>query len=285
MMRIQQRMLVLALVTILLVSGCVAQASPANETAQALPTVTFTAVDYAYEGPDEISAGPTSVTLINKGETAHHLQLARLPEAMTAADIFALFQENPPAAIGALTFVGGPGLLDPGLQQEVVIDLLPGAYLALSFVLDDAGVPYLAKGMAKPFTVVATAAERATNAYTMTADGVAQLLDFSFVLPAVINAGEQIWQVVNEGHEPHEIMVMRLADGKTVSDALAFLHAPTGQPPYTSIGGFQAIMPGQTGWLKLDLAPGNYVAICYIPGSATGELHFDMGMVQPFTVQ
>jgi uncharacterized cupredoxin-like copper-binding protein len=143
----------------------------------------------------------------------------------------------------------------------------------------------MARGMAMPFTVVAATNTADVTTPPVEAHGTAQLLDFSFVLPAAIAAGEQVWQVVNEGQEPHEIMVMQLADGKSVSDALAFLHAPTGTPPYASIGGFQAITPGQTGWLKLDLAPGNYVAICYIPGAATGELHFDMGMVQAFTVE
>ncbi len=200
-------------------------------------------------------------------------------------EIFTLFQENPPAALQALTFVGGPGLLDPGRRQDVVIDLLPGTYLALSFVLDEAGVPYMAKGMAKPFTVVATATASAVATQSPQADGVAKLLDFAFVLPTAIAAGEQVWQVVNEGQEPHEIMVIQLADGKSVNDALAFLHAPDGESPYVNVGGFQAITPGQTGWLKLALAPGNYVAICYVPGSATGELHFAMGMVQQFTVK
>lgn len=281
-MRTDNRIRLIALLVVLVLSGCVVQATTP---AQALPTVNFTAVDYAYEGPDEVEAGLTSVILHNKGQTAHHLQLARLPEGTTAEAIFGLFQENPPAALQALTFVGGPGLLDPGLQQEVVIDLLPGAYLALSFVLDETGVPYMAKGMAKPFTVVAAATASAVATQSPQADGVAKLLDFAFVLPTAIAAGEQVWQVVNEGHEPHEIMVMQLADGKSVSDALAFLHAPANEPPYTSIGGFQAINPGQTGWLKLNLEPGNYVAICYIPGSATGELHFEMGMVQAFTVE
>lgn len=284
-MRIYQTLLYSALLAILLVSGCVVQASPTGEAPQSLPSVTFTAADYAYEGPDQIDAGLTNVTLVNEGQTAHHLQLARLPEGQTAEDIFALFQENPPAAIQALTFVGGPGLLDPGLRQEVVINLLPGAYLALSFVLDETGLPYLARGMAKPFAVVASATNSVVTASPVATDDVAQLLDFSFVLPTAISAGEQLWQVVNKGHEPHEIMVMQLAADKTVRDALAFLHAPAGTAPFTNIGGFQALTPGQTGWLKLDLAPGNYVAICYIPGSATGQLHFDMGMVQPFTVQ
>lgn len=281
-MRTRNPLLLAALLVLIVLSGCTVQANTTTPE-QTLPTVTFTAVDYAYEGPDQIDAGLTNVTLINEGQTAHHLQLARLPEEKTVEEIFALFQENPPEAIGALTFVGGPGLLDPGLRQDVVIDLLPGTYLALSFVLDENGAPYMAKGMAKPFAVAA--GETASATPSIEADGTAQLLDFSFVLPAEIQSGEQVWQVVNEGQEPHEVMIVKLADGKDVGDVLAFLHTLDGEQPYANIGGFQAITPGQTGWLKLDLAPGNYVALCYVPGAETGELHFHMGMIQAFTVK
>lgn len=281
-MRTRNPLLLAALLVLIALSGCTVQANTTTPE-QTLPTVTFTAVDYAYEGPDQIDAGLTNVTLINEGQTAHHLQLARLPEEKTVEEIFALFQENPPEAIGALTFVGGPGLLDPGLRQDVVIDLLPGTYLALSFVLDENGAPYMAKGMAKPFAVAA--GETASATPSIEADGTAQLLDFSFVLPAEIQSGEQVWQVVNEGQEPHEVMIVKLADGKDVGDVLAFLHTLDGEQPYANIGGFQAITPGQTGWLKLDLAPGNYVALCYVPGAETGELHFHMGMIQAFTVK
>jgi len=281
-MRTRNPLLLAALLVLIVLSGCTVQANTTTPE-QTLPTVTFTAVDYAYEGPDQIDAGLTNVTLINEGQTAHHLQLARLPEEKTVEEIFALFQENPPEAIGALTFVGGPGLLDPGLRQDVVIDLLPGTYLALSFVLDENGAPYMAKGMAKPFAVAA--GETASATPSIEADGTTQLLDFSFVLPAEIQSGEQVWQVVNEGQEPHEVMIVKLADGKDVGDVLAFLHTLDGEQPYANIGGFQAITPGQTGWLKLDLAPGNYVALCYVPGAETGELHFHMGMIQAFTVK
>jgi hypothetical protein len=42
--------------------------------------------------------------------------------------------------------------------------------------------------------------------------------------------------------------------------------------------------PGYTNWAVLDLEAGDYLAICFVPDPATGQPHFALGMVMPFTV-
>lgn len=45
--------------------------------------------------------------------------------------------------------------------------------------------------------------------------------------------------------------------------------------------------PGQSNYVTLDLTPGEYVAICFMPdhrGDATDQPHFMLGMMQNFTV-
>jgi hypothetical protein len=63
------------------------------------------------------------------------------------------------------------------------------------------------------------------------------------------------------------------------------MHSPNGAPPFANVGGFQAITPGETGWLNLDLTPGEYVALCYVPDPASGHAHLELGMVMPFRVK
>jgi hypothetical protein len=138
--------------------------------------------------------------------------------------------------------------------------------------------------MVRPIKVVAADKAEATVAQPK-ADGIVKLLDFSYVLPAEIKAGQQIWQVINEGQQPHEIMIIKLAQGKSMDDIQAFMQAPQGAPPFSQLGGFQAIDPGASGWLNLDLTPGEYVAICHIPDPATGHAHSELGMVMPFSVK
>jgi hypothetical protein len=55
-------------------------------------------------------------------------------------------------------------------------------------------------------------------------------------------------------------------------------------PPFTEIGGMQALASGLAGWLVLDLEPGEYVAVCFVP-TAEGVPHLMLGMIQGFTVQ
>jgi hypothetical protein len=72
--------------------------------------------------------------------------------------------------------------------------------------------------------------------------------------------------------------------GKTLDDVRAFMQSPSGPPPFEDAGGMQALDAGKTGWLTLDLEPGTYVALCFVPDPASGTAHMDMGMIVPFSV-
>lgn len=91
-----------------------------------IPEFTIKAVDYAFEAPTQITAGVVILTMVNEGQELHHGQLARLNEGLTLEQFQAALQQGPEAAMPMITFVGGPGLLDPGLSQQVTLDLTPG---------------------------------------------------------------------------------------------------------------------------------------------------------------
>ena len=42
--------------------------------------------------------------------------------------------------------------------------------------------------------------------------------------------------------------------------------------------------PGNTVWAVLDLEPGDYIAICFVPDAESGAPHAMLGMIAPFTV-
>ena len=60
--------------------------------------------------------------------------------------------------------------------------------------------------------------------------------------------------------------------------------APSG-PPVTAAGGMGPLSTGATGFTTLDLAPGNYMIICFVPDSTDGKPHAIHGMVREVTVQ
>jgi len=250
--------------------------------ANQIPQITIKASDYAFEAPAQVEAGLASIVIENQGQEPHHAQLVRLNDGVSMEQFQAALQQGPEAALPLVTLDGGPGVVPPGKSQRVTVRLSPGQYVLLCLVPSADGVPHLAKGMMAPMQVVE--AKNPAQVQVPQADGTARLLDFSFVLPANVKAGQQVWTIANEGQQPHELALVRLADGKTMQDVAAFMQAPNGPPPFEDAGGMQGIDPGETAWLNLDLQPGNYVALCHIPDPASGKAHEELGMVMPFSV-
>jgi hypothetical protein len=116
---------------------------------------------------------------------------------------------------------------------------------------------------------------------------------YNFTLPT-IKTGTMILQVMNNDTTGHEMNLLKLDNGKTIQDVKTFLHQKKGPPPlnaktygpapYTYAGGIQPIEPGLSNWVELNLAPGNYVAVCFVP-EISGISHVDEGMIKEFTVQ
>lgn len=251
--------------------------------APALPEVTFKGVDFSFEGPDQIPAGLSTINFQNAGQELHHLQLARLNDGVGVSQLLETFQKEGEGAMRLMTFVGGVGALGPGGAGSVTLNLAEGEYVLLDFIPSNDGVPHMAKGMVKPLTVkgAATAAPDAPNA-ALAVD----MKDFHFTMPAEVAAGKQAWKVSNKGPQPHEITIIRLADGKTSADVGAWFAKPEGPPPFQPVGGMQAMSAGAPdAYINLDLSPGNYIATCEIPDPASGKTHSALGMLMPFTVK
>ena len=266
------------------------------------PELRMTASDFAFEVSGDLTAGLTLVTLENSGAEPHHAQLMLLNEGQTFDTFMTAMGQDPNAVFGLGQFAGGPGVVDPSGQSQVILDLKAGTYLALCFVESPDGIPHLAKGMVQAFEVGAATGEAASAPETA---GTVVMLDFSFEMPAEIATGPQIWEVVNEGPQPHEIALLKLAPGLTGEQAMDMLLGPAASPeagqdmaspeaasepsadgpqPFTSAGGMQALASGLRGWVVLDLEPGEYLAVCFVPDPASGQPHTMLGMITAFTV-
>jgi uncharacterized cupredoxin-like copper-binding protein len=257
-------------------------AAPDYAKSSGVPEITITTADYTFTAPAEVPSGLVAITIENVGKEPHHAQMARLNEGVTPADFQAALQKGLAEADALVSWVGGPSMVDAGITSTVTLRLEPGTHMLLCFVPDMQGVPHLAHGMAGAIQVVPSDSPATEEP---AADLTVNLVDFAFAFSEAIPAGTQTWEVVNDGEQIHEIALMKLAEGKTLEDVEHFMHAMEGPPPFSSIGGMQAIDPGASGWLHLDLTPGSYVAICHVPDLASGQPHADMGMVMPFVVQ
>jgi hypothetical protein len=91
--------------------------------------------------------------------------------------------------------------------------------------------------------------------------------------------------IKNEGTEPHEAAIIKLAEGKTMTDVTTFLGSktPSGPPPFATFGGTTAVDPGSSASVTQAIPAGNYAFICFIAGQ-DGVPHFAKGMLKGLTV-
>lgn len=112
--------------------------------------------------------------------------------------------------------------------------------------------------------------------------------DFGYQLPtAKVPSGPLALTMVNRGVEIHQATVLRLPDGVRADEVAAALRggdasALTGT---TSMGGPGALRPGRKARVDLDLAPGAYLMVCFIPSPRDAQAHSQKGMASPFTVE
>jgi len=108
--------------------------------------------------------------------------------------------------------------------------------------------------------------------------------EYTFDAPASLTAGTTTFRLVNDGKEPHQISIVRLAKGKTLADFLAAAKANQPTPWAVGVGGPNAAAPGQTIDATVTLDAGNYLLLCWVPSPGTPVPHLVKGMIQPLTV-
>lgn len=238
--------------------------------------------EYRFDVPPTVVAGVHRLELVNNGDEPHHAQIIRLDEGAAIDDLGAALASGDPAAVREVgTLLGGTGLVAGGRESgaDAVIELDPGAYALICLVPDASGAPHVAHGMMQPFEVLASHAPSDPPS----ADVEVQLVDFSFEMPDTID-GDATLAVTNASQaEAHEMVILDVDDGVTVDDVVNAFHA--GEPlPGVGVGGMQAIPPGTTQHLQLDLEPGRYLVLCAVP-SPDGGAHLDAGMIEEVTVR
>lgn len=154
--------------------------------------------------------------------------------------------------------------------------------LSLVAVLTVAGCT--AKETPNPADSAATAiapAAAAPNIVNITAT------EYKFDAPAEVPAGMTTFTLTDSGKEIHHASLIKLDSGKTMDDLMAGMKAmKPGTPPpgwVVAAGGANAVVPGNSASLTMNLEPGNYVLACFVP-DAKGVPHIMHGMAKALTV-
>jgi hypothetical protein len=246
--------------------------------------VTITAKDYSFDAPSEIPAGLTTIRLVTEGKELHHASLIRLDDGKTFDDFKqAIAKQGPPPAW--MVAAGGPNPPHPGGTTEETQMLEPGKYVIVCFVPSPDGMPHFAKGMMRPITVTPATARNASADVTPVPDITVKLVDYAFENSKPLTAGKHVIRIENDAAQDHELVLLRLAPGKSAQEAAAWLEKQAGPPPGEPLGGIAAIHPGGVGFITVDLAPGDYGLLCFVPDAKDGKPHVAHGMVKQFKVE
>ena len=253
-----------------------------------------------FDVPAEIEAGRYRVVLQNDSEMNVDLEVYQLPEGATVDDILAAYAtliesgfEQIPDIFFAVDFNGGP-TAGPGKTGDVVLDLTPGEWVINLFAFDEETQKDII--VPKPVTVTGEMPDLEDPAGAVEIG----MVEMDFVVPEPIAAGPQVWKIVNNGKTGHHLIlsqvpaetteeqIVELASrfsGSAPTEAGATPAVPALNPEDTvDVAKTQVISSGRANWLAVDLPPGTYAVVCYLPDQETGLAHVMLSMVEVFTV-
>jgi hypothetical protein len=246
-----------------------------------LPEVAVSVTDEGFTTPAEVAAGRVLVTLENETEYTVDAAFIRLPDGVKRSEVEGVFQSAavlPPEWFYEMVAAGGP-VARPGEVGRAVIDLGPGAW---AVVQTDPTIPIGSAGV-----VVTGEAPPAETEPVPAADLTVRTGEYGFSFPPEIEAGRQVWKVINAGTMPHVVALSSYPEAVTADQVAAALSQPAAATPVPAgidpnrfgEGPFVTVQSaGVTSWVEVDVVPGSYVALCFVP-DRDGTLHALKGMI------
>ena len=274
-------------------AACAGDSAPAADTTAAAPAAaapatpavyTINAKDFAFDAPDTISAGMVTLRLVNAGPELHHAQLVRIDSGHTYAELMEGLKSMKPGSPPPpwIRDVAGPNAPIPGGEHSIMLDLAPGNYALLCWIPSADHVPHVMKGMAKSLVV---APATGTPAPAPVADVNVRMTDYAWDIQPEISAGKHVLKLTNEAAQSHEMLLVQLEPGRTAQDVAKWVETMQGPPPGKPMGGISGMSKGDVVYVPVDLAPGEYALLCFLPDAKDGKMHVEHGMMRQITVK
>jgi hypothetical protein len=245
-----------------------------EETTQAdVPEITISVGADELTFPGEVPAGIVTFVVENVGGPEGTPEIARLNEGVTFEQLMTALGESPDAALPLVSLLGTS---EHAVDGRIIYDLAEGDYAAVLFRED--GPPLLGN----------FGTSGRSEAALPEADITAQLVDFAFVIPDQLEAGQSVWEIQNTGQQWHEMVIIQLHEGVTLEDMFEMFAeepGPEEEFPFDMIAFWSPMGAGERAWVTWDLPAGEYTVICLLPDLA-GDMapHAAHGMVRTLTV-
>jgi hypothetical protein len=231
--------------------------------------------------PATVPAGLTNVTLINNGPKLQHIQIVKLQDGKTEAELEQAMKENSKLPQWVL-LASGPNASMPGASSTAMIDLAAGDYVIVGLKAFPDHAPYLETGTLLPLKVTANSAPQAT----MPAPDVTATVDeYTIKLSGPVMAGPRVFEVKLVGKFPHEAVLFKLSSTKTVKDFKTWAEDFSGPMPGMIVGGVGGTETGSTVEFPATLTPGTYVLASFQINGPDRKSDYRRGMMTSFVVQ
>jgi hypothetical protein len=297
-------------------AGVAAQdATPSAATFQdtmGLPELSATVSDTAIEGlPAETPAGRYVLTVNVTAADGGGVEFLQLPEGMTLDDFVAALGgppaspeadmaspemgASPPAEGGGpppewlyTTKLAGGAAGGPGQTSQAIIDLTPGNWIAWQ------GYP---EAPQPPVALTVTGDAVATPAAAEPpADITVTMFEYGFKVEGTLTPGSHTIKVMNVGAQPHFVSLLR-SPGPVTRDQIGALlememtggtPAPGSDIPnpeeFVDVAYSGTMSTNVADWIPVNLEPGYYIMVCFVPDIASGAPHAFEGMYDVFEV-
>lgn len=249
----------LCLLAVLLLSACGGEAHQAqgmtNLSSQKLLQLTAHPTNLEVSRTDAAS-GLLEIELDNETELNYQVQFIQLKDVTFEVFKSDLLGDNPWDAIYNEGYVkGGVASLAPTKQQGAILNLPAGVYAIVGLTRNllgklqivEVGIQPLYVGDNKSgLTQVASDLQVTLNENDVT------------IAPAITSGGLRTVKVNNNSSRRQEFQIIKVLPGFK-GDITSLLQKPSYQ------GGMAALMPGETGFVELNLPAGRYAAVSWFP--------------------
>ena len=243
--------------------------------------VTIIARDYAFEAPDTIPAGVTSIRMRDRGKEQHHWVLFRLADSVSLEEFYRDMKDGGASPAGIASLGGSQDSI------AVSLDLATGRYVLGCLHGSPDGTSHLAKGMFRALTVRARRSGDGPRARAPRVDATVTMRDYGYSLSGPsLRAGRRTLRLENAGPQEHHVMLQRLEPGKSLADVERFFaDGRRGPRPMRPVsGGTTRQSVGETLYWTIDVEAGGYLFLCRVPDAGDARPHVDHGMRQEIRV-